>query len=89
MWKPGNLKIFTLRKFVIKDQPMSRWKAGQCVTINGKRYRVTRSKECLVTCSICVCFNEDGNKYPCSQCINVFPPIIPGDCYFEEIKPKS
>ena len=68
---------------------MSKWKAGQCVTINGKRCRVTRNKCGFPICGGCACFHEDVNEYPCSECIGVTPPIIPEDCIFTEIKPKS
>lgn len=68
---------------------MSKWKAGQIVTIEGKVYRVTKSRSGFSTCNDCACIDKDWSEYPCSECVGVIPTIIPDDCVFTEIKPKS
>lgn len=68
---------------------IKRWKAGQCVTINGKRYRVIRKKRIFAACDDCAFSGGDEYKYPCSLCLIVTPPSIPDDCILTEIKPKS
>ena len=65
------------------------YKAGQCVTINGKRCRVTKTKYGLPTCDGCAYLNEYGSKYPCWTCLFGTQSILPDDCIFTEIKPKS
>lgn len=63
------------------------WRAGQCVTIEGKPYRVTKC-ESIVTCAFCAFKFKNCNEYPCSECIDGVPSLIPHGCYLKEIKPK-
>ena len=65
------------------------WKPGQIVTVSGKRYRIRR---CLTgvfhTCRVCnaaVSFKVLLSE-PCITCRSK---KMPGDCYPQEIKPKS
>ena len=66
---------------------MSKWKAGQCVTIEGKRYRVTKHNN--GSCIFCEFKLKEGDEYPCNECMDGVPSLIPRDCYLQEIKPKS
>lgn len=70
---------------------MSRWKAGQIVTIEGKRYRVTKFNSCLCPCIFCEFRCKEPNEYPCTECVhnNKVPSLIPYETYLKEIKPKS
>ena len=68
---------------------MSKWKAGQCVTIEGKRYRVTKLHNNMGSCIFCGFRFKECNEYPCVECIASVPDLIPEDCYLKEIKPKS
>ena len=68
---------------------MSKWKAGQCVTIEGKRYRVTKLHNHSGSCIFCEFRLKEGNEYPCSDCIDGVPSLIPHSCYLKEINPKS
>ena len=68
---------------------MSKWKAGQCVTIEGKRYRVMRLYTFHGSCIYCRFRFKEPNRYPCVECMDRVPSLIPKDCYFKEIKPKS
>lgn len=68
---------------------MSRWKAGQCVTIEGKRYRVTKLHKHSGSCIFCGFRFKEGYEYPCNECIDGVPSLIPHSCYLKEIKPKS
>ena len=65
---------------------MSRWKAGQCVTIEGKRYRVTKLNR-VGSCIYCAFTSNEGDVYPCSECIDGVPSLLPHCCYLKEIKP--
>lgn len=67
---------------------MSKWKAGQCVTIEGKRYRVVKS-ESKFMCTFCDFRHKPLHNYPCFGCIYEGPDLIPVDCCFQRIKPKS
>lgn len=69
---------------------MSRWKNGQCVTIEGKRYRVTKLNTHYNGCCIFCGFRfKEGNEYPCVECIDRIPSLLPHESYLKEIKPKS
>ena len=68
---------------------MSRWKAGQCVTIEGKRYRVTKLHNHIGSCIFCAFRFKECNEYPCDECIDRVPNLLPHLCYLKEIKPKS
>lgn len=67
------------------------WKAGQIVTINHKKYRIAQNHtNSGMQCIYCEFKHQNGDIYPCDKCL--FPPslsIIPENCYFKEIKPKS
>lgn len=71
---------------------MSKWKAGQCVTIEGKRYRVTKLNY-LRSCSCIFCGfrRNESDEYPCTECVHnsKVPSLIPYKTYLKEIKPKS
>lgn len=69
---------------------MSKWKAGQCVTIEGKRYRVTKLDMRMDgSCRFCGFRFKECNDYPCVECIASVPELLPYKCYLKEIKPKS
>lgn len=68
---------------------MSKWKAGQCVTIENKRHRIARHCNYRDPCPFCAFKDEDANRYPCNECMDDSPKLIPYYCYFKEIKPKS
>lgn len=69
---------------------MSKWKAGQIVTIEGKVYRVTKLNTRLDGCCIYCGFRfKECNEYPCVECIDRVPSLLPYKCYLKEIKPKS
>ena len=68
---------------------MSKWKAGQCVTIEGKAYRVMKCKSSYASCSFCDFIHKECNEYPCVECIDRVPGLLPYACYLKEIKPKS
>lgn len=68
---------------------MSKWKAGQIVTIEGKRYRVTKLYNHLGSCIFCTFRFKECNEYPCNECIDGVPSLVPHLCYLKEIKPKS
>jgi hypothetical protein len=73
---------------------MSKWKAGQIVTIKGVVYRVKSYKSeaplysspcdgCAFACGNRCMFIVRAPKYcDCMQ-------LIPNDCYFEKVYPKS
>lgn len=62
------------------------WKPGQCVTINGKRYRIVKRKDGkFVNCLQCSLFRADL----CGSLCEKPTAKVPDDCYFKEIKPKS
>lgn len=69
---------------------MSKWRAGQCVTIEGKRYRVTKvqDKYANYTCIFCKFVHTEPYCYPCSACKDSMQ-LMQYDCYLKEIKPKS
>ena len=62
------------------------WRAGQCVTINGKKYRIVKRKDGnFVNCLQCSLFDVELCYSLCEK-----PTAkVPDDCYFKEIKPKS
>lgn len=65
---------------------MSKWKAGQCVTINGKKYRIVKSgNRTFVNCIRCSLFMEGLCFSLCEEKTHK----LPNDCYLKEIKPKS
>jgi hypothetical protein len=65
---------------------MSKWKAGQCVTIKGKKYRIVKMNNTLfVNCLHCSLFDADL----CGSLCEKPTAKVPDDCYFKEIKPKS
>ena len=68
---------------------MSKWKAGQIVTIEGKARKVKKIGDWKGTCIFCDFKHKEGNEYPCVDCMDRVPELIPSDCYFKEIKPKS
>ena len=64
------------------------WKPGQIVTITGKRYRI---KKCFANtfwvCHVCGTGTLDHLLHePCTTCRSS---KMPGNCYPQEIKPKS
>lgn len=65
---------------------MSKWRAGQCVTIKGKRLRIVKTNNTLfVNCLHCSLFDADLCNTLCEK-----PNAkVPEDCYLIEIKPKS
>lgn len=64
------------------------WKAGQCVTIKGKRYRIVKRKDGnLVNCLQCSLFIADPSM--CDSLCEISRAKVPYDCYFKEINPKS
>lgn len=71
------------------EKPTTKWKAGQCVTIKGKPYRVTKLRSNSGACIFCEFRNKEGDEYPCNECIDRIPNLMPHDCYLQEIKPKS
>ena len=69
---------------------MSKWKAGQCVTIEGKVYRVTKLDMRFNGCCIYCAFRfKECNHYPCVECTDRVPSLLPYKTYLKEIKPKS
>lgn len=69
---------------------MSKWKAGQIVTIEGKVYRVTKLDMRLDGCCIFCGFRfKECDEYPCVECISSGTGLIPYNSYLKEIKPKS
>ena len=61
------------------------WRAGQCVTIKGKRYHIVKRKGNFVNCLQCSLFDAALCNFLCEK-----PSAkVPDDCYFKEIKPKS
>ena len=71
---------------------MSKWKAGQCVTIEGKQYRVTKLNSRLCgSCIFCGFRYKGADEYPCTKCVHnsKAPSLIPYNTYLKEIKPKS
>lgn len=67
---------------------MSKWKAGQIVTVNGKVCRVTRTQSAGV-CGFCAFVKNEWNEFPCVGHVDRVPELIPANCYLKEIKPKS
>lgn len=66
------------------------WKPGQIVTINGKRYRITRSRSSLgiIACEyVCSFYNKD-TPFSCFKQKLCFHPEskLPDDCYLKHIK---
>ena len=45
------------------------WKAGQCVTINGKTYRIEKSNDGS-DCANCAFSNLEATVFPCNKCCN-------------------
>ena len=66
---------------------MSRWKAGQCVTIKGKRYRIVKKNGDFVNCLQCSLFDADNSL--CYSLCEKSTAKVPENCYLKEIKPKS
>lgn len=62
------------------------WRAGQIVTIEGKKYRIVKRKDGnFVNCLQCGLFDAELCYSLCEK-----PNAkVPDDCYFKEIKPKS
>lgn len=58
------------------------WKAGQIVTIEGKRYRIVKSESC------CACCDLHGKQLCTALCSNRVQKV-PSDCYLKELHPKS
>ena len=62
------------------------WRAGQIVTINGKKYRIVRGKDgSFVNCLSCSLFCAELCYSLCEKPMAK----VPDDCYLKEIKPKS
>lgn len=60
------------------------WRAGQCVTINGKTFRIKKLKQTKYGCCIfCEFKNEEATNFPCSKCCN--GELMQEDCYFKRI----
>lgn len=73
---------------------MHRYKAGQILTIEGKRYQIAIAEDVRgYICEKCALVNEKPfkenlcTKY-CVRRDDFTPPLIPSDCYFKPIKPK-
>lgn len=65
---------------------MSKWKAGQCVTIKGKRLRIVKANDSnFVNCLKCSMFDAEMCYTLCEKPVAK----VPEDCYLIEIKPKS
>lgn len=58
------------------------WRAGQCVTIKGKRYRIVKKNGNFVNCLQCGLFDADLCGSLCEKPMAK----VPDDCYFKEIK---
>ena len=62
------------------------WKAGQIVTIKGKRYRIIKSERGWVrTCPYC----DISNTMICDTLCKKPTQKVPDDCYLKELHPKS
>ena len=68
---------------------MAKYKAGQIITIEGKRYRVTKLHKHSGCCIFCGFRFKEDYEYPCSDCIDGVPSLIPHNCYFKEINRSS
>lgn len=63
------------------------WKAGQCVTINGKTYRVTKLNNERYVCYFCAFNQKSCLEYPCNKCgLNL---IMPNNCYLTRVHKLS
>ena len=65
------------------------WKNGQCITVNGKRYRVKYRQLPYLPCPACAFVNTLGGNEICDKlCFSVLPKL--GDNqYLEEIPAKG
>jgi hypothetical protein len=69
---------------------MNKWKAGQCVTINRKRYRVTKCKglgKKFKCCIYCAFKNLEPCYHPCYKCA-VEESLMQSNCYLRRIWTK-
>lgn len=64
------------------------WKPGQIITIASKRYRIRRCPAGILwTCRACNA--AVSLRLLCEPCTTCRSSKMPGDCYPQEIKPKS
>lgn len=62
------------------------WRAGQIVTIKGKKYRIVKRKDGnFINCLHCSLFHAELCHSLCEKPMAK----VPDDCYLKEIKPKS
>lgn len=62
---------------------MSKWKPGQLITIEGKIYRI-RKKEYGI-CSLCAFLEHKCYYSQDKDCLD----LIPYNCYYEQVYPKT
>lgn len=69
---------------------MIMWKPGQCVTIAGKQYRVTKIKEGELS-NTCMYICELHHKYIsiCGIICGYFGRKLPNNCYLVKVKPYA
>lgn len=66
---------------------MSKWKPGQIVTIEGKKYRIKKVLYHDLPCTKCNIKDPFPKHEPCLTCFS--DSRMSDYSYFEEIKPKS
>ena len=60
-----------------------RWKAGQCVRIDGITHRVRKLRDKKCCCWRCSFYEKEAIEQPCEDCLK--GKLIPTDCNFEKI----
>lgn len=65
------------------EKSTTKWKPGQIVTIRGERYRIVKDSDC----KSCAFDDKWMCTHPCREC--VFHKLIPVDCAFRKLDPKS